>query len=69
MDYAAECAEHRELEALEASLTTDIDAYAGLDAEDRTGVAQAARGIDSKFSRIRALQRDLDLVLEEADRY
>lgn len=61
--------EHAELLALEETVRADLATYAQCLLTDKARVAKLSAAIQDKLSRIRALTRDLELEVEELDRW
>lgn len=59
--------EHTSCLQLEAFLEKDINDYSELDLDAVTQRQKLETNIQSKFSRIRALNRDLELLVDELD--
>ena len=59
--------EHAACLQLEALLAKEINEYSDLDLDAVTQRQKLEASIQAKFSRIRALNRDLELLVEELD--
>lgn len=60
--------EHSELKALEEAVTADVNLYAACHLGEKMKIQQLNTTIQHKLSKMRALTRDLELFVEEADR-
>lgn len=60
--------EHEQLLQLEQATLADVEQYGKCSLKDKVRVQQLTHAIENKLSLIRALTRDLELVVEEADR-
>ena len=65
----ADDAGHSQLLALEAATLEDVGQYGQCSLEDKARVQKLSLAIQDKLSRIRALTRDLELEVEELDRW
>lgn len=64
-----EAGEHARLLELEAAVSADVEQYGACALADKARTAKLSAAIQDKFSRHRALTRDLDLLVEEMDRW
>lgn len=64
----ADAEEHSRLLELEAAAQADVEAYARCSLADKAATQRLSLAFQDKCSRIRALTRDLELLVEELDR-
>jgi hypothetical protein len=63
-----EIREHPQLLQLEAATLADVDQFGACSLTDKARVQKLSLSIQGKLSQIRALTRDLELLVEELDR-
>jgi hypothetical protein len=61
--------EHSELVQLEASTLSDIQTYGACHLNEKAKIHALNTSIQAKLSQHRALSRELELLVEELDRY
>lgn len=61
--------EHQQLLQLEQATLADVEQYGECPLTDKTRVQKLSQAIQNKLSQIRALTRDLELLMEEVDRF
>lgn len=68
IDTMEEISEHPQLLQLEAATLADVDQFGACSLTDKARVQKLSLSIQGKLSQIRALTRDLELLVEELDR-